>query len=147
MKLYPYHLFLACGVPKKGLDPLVVSRISRFIREMGLVHFAYRCDREASLNAMLEEAISRTGRTGKRFSPDSSDNNFPFPVAVPEEDEPDAVTEVPAPVTPVGPTIAVPEVTHPGNRPPMVLLNVLFAPWKTSPEPHSLHYRLVLRFH
>ena len=51
MRLYPYKIFLACGIPKKGIDALVISRISRFIREMGLVHFAYRCDRETALNA------------------------------------------------------------------------------------------------
>ena len=42
MRLHPYKICLACGVPQKGLNSLGIARISRFIREMGLVHFAYR---------------------------------------------------------------------------------------------------------
>ena len=68
MKLYPYQITFASGVPRKGSDPLVIQRLARFIKEMGLVHFAYRCDREAALNSMLEDAIARAGRTGKEFS-------------------------------------------------------------------------------
>ena len=83
LKLYPYQVFLACGVPTKGADPSVVSRMSRFIREMGLTHFAYRCDREASLNALFEEAISRAGRQGKKFNPETKDADFYLPVAEP----------------------------------------------------------------
>ena len=70
LRLYPYRLFLAFIVPRKGSDPSVVARISRFIREAGLVHFAYRCDREASLNNLVEEAIAKAGRTGKRVHTD-----------------------------------------------------------------------------
>ena len=49
MRLYPYKIFSACAVPKKGVDTMVIARIVRFIKDMGLVHFAYRNDREASL--------------------------------------------------------------------------------------------------
>ena len=115
MKLYPWKIFLACGVPKKGIDQSVISRISRFIREMGLVTFVYRCDREASLNAMLEEAISRTGRAGRHFPRGSDASSFPLPIAEVEDDEPDAVTvhhEVPAGHITLS---AAPELTHPGE--------------------------------
>ena len=63
---------------------------------MGLVHFAYRNDREAAFNAMIEEACARTGLTGKPVKPDGVINEFPYPVAPEADDEPDAPTE-PAP--------------------------------------------------
>ena len=49
MKLYPFKLIFACLVPSKGSDPLVVARLCRFIMECGLVHFAYRSDREPAI--------------------------------------------------------------------------------------------------
>ena len=64
MRLHPDKLVLACAVPKKGYDILVINRIVRFLKDMGLVHFAYRCDREVALNSLIEEACARTGRTG-----------------------------------------------------------------------------------
>ena len=69
-RLYTYKSFLACIVPKKGHHPDVIARVARFIREMGLVQCAYICDREASLNALVEEAIARTGRAAKRVYAD-----------------------------------------------------------------------------
>ena len=98
MRLYPYKIFLACAVPKKGIDTLVTLRIARFIRDMGLVHFAYRNDREASFNAMIEEACARTGRTGKPVAQDDIATDFPYPVAPEQDDEPDAPTH-PAPAS------------------------------------------------
>ena len=56
---------------------------------MGLVRFAYRCDREASLNAMAEDAISKAGRTAKTVHSDSPED-LEQPVA--EEEEPDSPT-------------------------------------------------------
>ena len=64
MRLYPYKIFFATAVPRKGAEPLLVARVARFIREMGLVHFAYRCDREHSLNALVEQACAKAGRAG-----------------------------------------------------------------------------------
>ena len=80
-KLYPYRLVLACGVPKKGVDSLVVSRIARCTRELGLAHCACRCGREATLTAMFEEAMSRTGRAGKLITKDTPSSDCEFPVA------------------------------------------------------------------
>ena len=47
MKLYPYKLLLATLAKNKGLDPLVIKLISKLIRDMGLQHVAFRCDRDA----------------------------------------------------------------------------------------------------
>ena len=82
---------------------------------MGLVHFAYRCDREAALNAMVDDAIARAGRTGKRIYTDQPPDDIDESPTIAEEDEPDAPTYVPQ--TPTAPfaTIAVPELTHPGE--------------------------------
>ena len=71
---------------------------------MGLVHFAYRCDREASLNTMVEEAIARTGRTGKRVFSDEPNDDADEPTPS-DKDSTD-----PSPTL-----IAVPELTHPGE--------------------------------
>ena len=49
LKLYPFKLIFACLVPSKGSDPLGVARLSRFITECGLLHFAYRSDREPAI--------------------------------------------------------------------------------------------------
>ena len=63
---------------------------------------------------MLDESVSMLGRFARRvYSDETADHNIP--IAAVEDDEPDALTEVPAPATPVGPIIAVPEVTHPGD--------------------------------
>ena len=80
---------MSCAVPKKGVDPLVIQMMVRFIRDMGLVHFAYRNDREASFNAMIEEACARTGRTGRPVKNDNVDASFPYPVATEDDDAPD----------------------------------------------------------
>ena len=115
LRLYPYKLFLGLVAPHKGVDPLVVKMVAKFIKDMGLVHFAYRCDREASLNAMLEEAISMSGRTGRRVHTDDPEDDQLSTHHLAEEDEPDAPTHIPqTPSTPFT-TIAVPEMTRPGE--------------------------------
>ena len=45
MRLYPYRIVVSTIVPKKGYHADVIARVARFIKEMGLVHFAYRCGR------------------------------------------------------------------------------------------------------
>ena len=54
LKVLPYKLSFASIVPVKGLDQMVATRVSRFIREAGLTHFAYRSDREKAMGALLE---------------------------------------------------------------------------------------------
>ena len=106
MRLYHYRIFFSTIVPKKGYHADVIARVARFIKEMGLVHFAYRCDREASLNLLVEEAIARTGRTGKRVYTDDPDDDSDEPN--PQDKDPDTSTAAPT-------LIAVPELTHPGE--------------------------------
>ena len=73
MRVYPYKLFMCCWVPGKGRDPRVVARVSRFIRETGLTHFAYRSDREPAITAMIEEACAASGRKGVKVNSDDDD--------------------------------------------------------------------------
>ena len=69
MRVYPYNMYLCTCVPSKGRDPRVVSRIVRFLEEVGLTHFAYRNDREPAIVAMIEEACTLSGRKGVKISP------------------------------------------------------------------------------
>ena len=43
---------------------LVIDRIVRFFQATGVHRLAYRCDRELSINAMLESAILESARIG-----------------------------------------------------------------------------------
>ena len=93
----------------------MVRRLVRFIRDAGLTHFAYRCDRQAAINAMIDEACSVLGRTGKKVITDDDHKSLGFQLPPVEEDEPDASTEVPIAPGEDGPVVAVPEVAHPGE--------------------------------
>ena len=109
-KLYPFKLFFGCVVQTKGPDPLVVARLTQFIKDSGLVHFAYRSDKEPAIVAMIEEACARAGRRGIKVTSEED-------VAV--EDLPDEV-EVPEPpaINPLAidsSQVAVPEHSHPGE--------------------------------
>ena len=82
MRLYPYGFFLATGVPRKGYEPSVIRRSTRFVKETGLVHVAYRCDREAALNTALEAAIAASGRTATPVTTDDIEDASSFPVPI-----------------------------------------------------------------
>ena len=45
IKVYPYKLIFGCIVQSKEPDPLVVARLAQFIKDAGLVHFAYKSDK------------------------------------------------------------------------------------------------------
>ena len=64
LRILPYKLLFASVVPVKGLDMAVANRINRSIRGAGLVHFAYRSDREHAITSLREEAIRLYGRRG-----------------------------------------------------------------------------------
>ena len=51
-------------MPSKGSDPLVVARLCRFIMECGLLHFAYRSDREPATVSLIQDARAMAGRNG-----------------------------------------------------------------------------------
>ena len=40
----------------------MVARLCRFIMECGLVHFAYRSDREPAIVALIQDACAMAGR-------------------------------------------------------------------------------------
>ena len=115
MRLYPYKIVLACAVPRKGMDPSVVSMIVKILRDVGLVHFAYRCDREKSLNAMIEQACIESGRRGSHDDSENVPSEFEYPVAPIDDDEPDAPTVQILPDKNAVATTATPELTHPGG--------------------------------
>ena len=64
LRLYPYKLTFAMVVKSKGPDPSTVARIARLITDFGLVHFAYRSDKEPSIVSMIQEACALSGRNG-----------------------------------------------------------------------------------
>ena len=82
----------ACLVSSKGTNPLVVARLCRFITECGLVHFAYRSDREPAIVALIQEACALAGRNGVKVQ--AVEDESPEPdgqraqVAVPEHSHP-----------------------------------------------------------
>ena len=71
--------------------------------------------REASLNAMVEDANSNASRTARTNYSDHEPEDLDQAGVVADEDEPDAPTYVPQ--TPRAPhaTVAAPELTHPGE--------------------------------
>ena len=67
MKILPYNIFVACVVDMKGPDPNVVQRVAQRFKDLGLVHFAYRSDKENAIKALLEQAVIMSGRQGKKL--------------------------------------------------------------------------------
>ena len=66
-KLYPSRKVLACVVDSKGVvDPYAVNRVTAFIRESGLTNFnfVFKSDQESSIQAVMEQAIRKSGRNG-----------------------------------------------------------------------------------
>ena len=64
LKLHPFKLTVARLVSEKGSDPLVATRLRRFVMECGLVHFAYRSDREPAIASLIQDACAMAGRNG-----------------------------------------------------------------------------------
>ena len=79
IKVYPYKLICGCIVQSKGPDPLVVARLAQLIKDAGLVHCAYRSDKEPAIIAMIQEACARAGRRGVRVIQDDGDGKIPPP--------------------------------------------------------------------
>ena len=115
MRLYPYKITLACAVPLKGVNTDVINMIVRVLRDMGLVRFAYRCDREKALNAMVEQACIQSGRMGSHADSEEVPGTYYFPIAPIEDDESDAPTAVAPIPKDLSTTVATPELTHPGE--------------------------------
>ena len=68
VKILPYKIFFSCVVDAKGVDNDVVQRLAQLFKDLGLVHFVYRSDKEPAIRAMLEQAIIASGRDGKAFA-------------------------------------------------------------------------------
>ena len=60
----PFGVYWACVVDSKGPTPAMVKSLAQFIVGCGLVRFAYRSDKEASLKSLIEDAVRESGRTG-----------------------------------------------------------------------------------
>ena len=118
LRLLPYRLTYAFVVPAKGPDPLVVTRLARLITECGLVHFAYRSDREPAITAMIQEACAMAGRKGVQVKADhepaiKDDDGEPETGDIREDEHPREVE---------GSSIAVPEHSTQESRSPTGLL-------------------------
>ena len=59
----------------KGPDPVVVERVARFVKDMGLIHFNYRSDREPAIMALIKEACQRAGVTGGKPETSRTEND------------------------------------------------------------------------
>ena len=66
----PFRLYFATVVDVKGPDAALVKRISRWITEIGLMHYTYRSDREAALRALLRQAALQAGVPADQISED-----------------------------------------------------------------------------
>ena len=123
MRVYPYKVFLCTWVPSKGRDPRVVSRIVRFLKEVGLTHFAYRNDREPAIMAMIEEACALSGRKGVKIAPgvDVSDDDVDVNMFISNGEITNADVNVgdsvdfQDPMPDVSTHVATPELSHPGE--------------------------------
>ena len=61
---FPYRLCFAFVLAATKPDPLVVNRIAKLITDCGLMHFAYRSDKEPAIISMIQEACALAGRKG-----------------------------------------------------------------------------------
>ena len=110
LKVYPCRMMFACVVKSKGPDPLVVSRLCKFIMDTGLLHFAYRSDQEPAIVALIREACAMAGRNGVKTHLDES--------AAELEDGDLAVGELQPDRSELAidrSLVAVPEHSHPGE--------------------------------
>ena len=110
LRLYPYKLIFGFVVPAKGPDPLVVTRLAKLITDCGLVHFAYRSDKEPAIISMIQEACAMAGRKGVHVKGDDEsvvlDAGDSQTGELQPEEHPRAVDQS---------AVAVPEHSHPGE--------------------------------
>ena len=111
MRVYPYKLFLATAVPKKGVELSVIREIVNFIRDSGVTHFVYRSDREAAICTMIDEAVSMLGRFARKVLSDEDKHEHGLPI-VEIDDELDA----PEAVIPSFPDDTATDVSVPSPR-------------------------------
>ena len=117
MRLYPYRLFFACKLDVKGPDPVASERLAHFIKSAGLIHFAYRTDKEPAIVALIQDACRRAGRSSACV-PEDSDSGRPTEMAKGSvmdtlEEDGDGTDEHPPTIDKS--VIAVPEHSAPGE--------------------------------
>ena len=113
LKLYPFKTYFACVVQNKGYDPLIVARLAQFMKDSGLVHFAYRSDKEPAIVAMLEEACARAGRRGVKVTTEEPTDLDDLPME--SEGVEILPDQPPNPMAIDATQVAVPEHSHPGE--------------------------------
>ena len=92
MRIHPWKVFFALLCNVKGPDARVTKRIAQLIKDLGLTHFGYKSDREASIRAVLREAAKIANVSVEDLS-----------------------TALAADDTAAGPIVAVPETSSPGE--------------------------------
>ena len=113
VKVLPYKVFFSCVVDAKGVDEVTVQRLSQLFKDLGLVHFVYRSDKEPAIRAMIEQAIILAGRSGKAYA--DADPEEQKSLSVMEElDEADGKL-MPSPLESERILVAVPEHSMPGE--------------------------------
>ena len=100
-------------VDVKGADEVVVQRLAQLFKDLGLVHFVYRSDKEPAIRAMFEQAIILSGRSGKAFA--EADNAEKEAISVMEELDEDDGKLLPSPMESERILVAVPEHSMPGE--------------------------------
>ena len=120
MRVYPYKVWMVCWVPSKGRDPRVVARIARFLKDIGLTHFAYRSDREPAISAMIEDACAQSGRKGTKLREDDdnvaiADDDLGMMTGVDVSGGIDSNAADTARLQVESTHTATPEVSHPGE--------------------------------
>ena len=68
VKILPYKILFSCVVDAKGNDEATVQRLAQLSKDLGLVHFVYRSDKEPAILAMIEQTIILSGRSGKALA-------------------------------------------------------------------------------
>ena len=111
LKVYPYQIMFACVVAFKGPDPLVVARLSKWIIDHGLLHFAYRSDKEPAIVALIRDACALAGRSGVHVQATEEKDDL-------EEGDLEVGEEQPShsDVAIDRSLVAMPEHSHPGER-------------------------------
>ena len=68
-RVKPSNVMMATVCGEKGFDIQIVSRLARFIKDIGYAHLAYRSDQEARLRAIFGEAFTKSKRQRELYNP------------------------------------------------------------------------------
>ena len=120
VRVYPFGLWFVTVVDRKGVDDSIIQRLADFITETGLVHYAYRSDREPATVKLFQEACRECGRAGQDVTPEkdpnvSASDGLIYDMTASSADigEADLHEDEPKTRSPV--VTGVPEHSHPGE--------------------------------